>query len=146
MPVFSAGYGQAVLEQDGPVIPVEIAVPSALEQQLKSQNKAVPPHHKGLALIDTGATISAVDDVIIRGLGVPPVGVRNVGTPGGNVRQNVYPAKFIFPIMRGFSIDFATALGANLSGQPVQALIGRDVLKNMLLNYHGPTGQVYLAF
>ncbi len=146
MPLFNVGYGPALLEQNGPVVPVEIAVPSALEQQLKKLNQPVPPPHKGFALIDTGATLSAVDDSVIRGLGVSPVGVLNVGTPQGTGQQNVYPARFIFQVMKGFQIEFSRALGANFSGQPIHALIGRDVLKGMMLTYVGPQGQVYLSF
>ncbi|MGH9362589.1 MAG: hypothetical protein ACRD2T_11800, partial [Thermoanaerobaculia bacterium] len=42
-----------LLAQHGPILPVEVAVPSSLAQLLTSQNQPVPPPVAGLALIDT---------------------------------------------------------------------------------------------
>ncbi len=49
------------LHRVGPVLPVEIAVPSALSRFLSAQNQQIPAPMTGLALIDTGATRSCVD-------------------------------------------------------------------------------------
>ena len=103
MPVFEFAYnipaiqGQSpispanALQFLGPIIPVQIAVPSALEQQLKRENQLVPPPMAGDALIDTGASISAVDDSVIRTLGVAPISLANVGTGADRANRMFIP-------------------------------------------------------
>lgn len=107
--------GPAILQQNGPVFDIEIAVPSALEQFLTQNHQPVPTPVRGQALVDTGATFSAVEDSVITGLGVKPVGLIQTGTAGGPQVQNVYPARFIFT---GLGIVFETgrATGVNLGG------------------------------
>lgn len=99
----------------------------------------------GDALIDTGASISAVDDSVIRTLGVAPVGLANVGTGAGPNQQNLYPARFILPNI-GIGIEFSRVLGSNLSSAGIIALLGRDVLSRMILIYSGGTGRLTIAY
>src|SRR5438094_819670 len=122
MPVFNKFFlpapgtvGAAALQQGGPLFSVEISVPSPLEQQLRQSGQAIPPPERGMALLDTGATISAVDDGVIRKLGVSPIGLTTTGTAGGPAQQNLYPARFLFPELT-FGVEFNRALGANLGG------------------------------
>jgi len=102
------------LAQHGPVLNVEVHVPNALAAQLAQAGQTVPSPVSGLALIDTGASISAVDDSIIQSLGVSPVGIATVKTPSGAARQNQYPVRFVFP---GTSLpDIETPHDARPSG------------------------------
>lgn len=139
----SNALGPGVLQQTGPIIDVQVAVPTALEQLLRQSSKPVPPPVKGRALIDTGATISSVDDATIRGLGVSPVGLINTGTAGGPQQQNMYPARFI--LQAGWTFEFSRVTGSNLTGTGLVALIGRDVLSRTILVYNGPLGVFSLA-
>jgi len=157
MPVFdfeykiSANQGQSSISASnalqflGPVIPVQIAVPSALEQQLKHMNQQVPSPIAGDALIDTGATISAVDDSVIRELGVAPIDLANVGTGAGLNQQSIYPARFIVSNI-GLGIEFSQVLGSNLKSARIIALLGRDVLSRMILIYNGKAGRLTIAY
>lgn len=74
MPVYNFGHylvpqgtGQAPspfpagLRMSGPVIPVQIEIPSALADRLQQSGQAIPAPVSGLALVDTGASVSAVD-------------------------------------------------------------------------------------
>jgi len=105
-----------------------------------------------MALIDTGASVSAVDVVVIQQLGVQPVGVANVWTAGGPPQQATYPGRFTFPGSNLPAIDFNALLGANLAGQlagvtgqAIVALIGRDLLQHFVLVYNGPAAMFTLA-
>lgn len=89
--------------------------------------------------------MSSVDDSVIRALGVSPIGVVNTGTAGGPQTQNLYPARFIFQ-GPGWSFEFSRVTGSNLTGAGLIALIGRDLLNSMLLEYNGPLGIFSLAF
>ena len=135
--------GPNVLQQTGPVIEVQVAVPTALEQLLRQNNQPIPPPIRGRALIDTGATISSVDDASIRSLNVSPVGLINTGTAGGPQQQNMYPARFILGV--GWVFEFSRVTGSNLTGTGLIALIGRDVLSRTLMVYNGPLGLFSLA-
>ncbi|MDE1852545.1 MAG: hypothetical protein KGI38_02225 [Thaumarchaeota archaeon] len=136
--------GPGGLQQNGPTVEAEVAVPSALEQLLRQKGQSVPPPVKGNVLVDTGATMSAVDDSVIRALGVSPIGVINTGTAGGPQTQSLYPARFILQVV-GWTFEFGRVTGANLSGTGLVALIGRDVLSSMLLEYNGPLRVFTLA-
>jgi predicted aspartyl protease len=107
----------------------------------------------GFALIDTGASVSAVDDSVVRQRGAQPVGIAQVGTAGGQHPQAVYPARLVFPGTNIPSVEFGQLLGANLAGQmvaghqgPLIVLLGRDILQQFVLFYNGSTGSFTLAF
>jgi Aspartyl protease len=104
-----------------------------------------------VALIDTGASITSIDQSVFASLGVNPVGTAQVGTAGGQQQQSTFPAKFSFPGTGLPTIESPAALGCNLSGQVVGgnrviALIGRDLLANCVLVYNGAVGMFSLSF
>ena len=156
MPIYDGEFrtqtgqpGPGGLLRTGPVIPVEIAIPSALSKFLSSQNQQVPAPRAGFALIDTGATRSCVDSQVISSLGVNSIGIAFLGTASGRSQHYLYPAKFSFPAIR-FEVEFSSVVGVDLSGQGVGdmqiiALIGRDVLSRGILIYHGAKGSFSLA-
>jgi hypothetical protein len=100
----------------------------------------------GIALIDSGASMTAVDDNALKQLGVAPVGIAPVLTPSGSARQLLYPADIVITGMPGRH-SFTQVIGTpHLAAQGIVALIGRDVLRNALFVYNGSTGQFTLAF
>lgn len=136
----------------GPILAVQIEIPTALANQLQLGNQTIPNPVAGQALIDTGASVSAVDAAVVQQLGVQPVGIANVGTAGGPQQQTIYPAKFSFPGTNLPSIEFGELLGANLAGQQLPlpqgqliALLGRDILQHFILVYNGPGGMYSIA-
>lgn len=138
------------LHKSGPVLPIEIHIPTALAAHYDKQNQTPPSPGTGLALIDTGATNSAVDKKIISSLSVKPVGVIDVGTASGIVQQETYPAKLSFPVEK-IEVEFSRMAGVDLGGQtvddqPIIALIGRDLLTRWVLIYNGPGGWFTIAF
>jgi hypothetical protein len=71
------------LEASGPIIPVTIAVPKAMQTFLASSGKDIPPPVQGMALIDTGAFATAVDTAVFEKLGVSPIDKIDTSTPHG---------------------------------------------------------------
>ncbi len=135
----------------GPIMPVEVAVPDPLAQHLANTNQVVPAPVTGIAMIDTGATITAVDQSVFQALGVPPVSTATVGTAKGPAEQFVFPAKLSFPGTSLQGLDFSQVLGCDLSGQlsfgaeRLIVLIGRDLLQYFILVYNGPGGLISLS-
>lgn len=104
-----------ILIQIGPLLGVEISIPTVLAGVLTAQKHPLPQPKTGYALIDTGATKSGVDESVIKALGIQPVGVGTTLTAGGPKQQSLYPAHFRFP-GEGLEIDFSSVLGVNLHG------------------------------
>ena len=98
-----------------------------------------------MALIDTGATCTCIDDELARRLGLPVIDVCTIASASHEKsEQNVYPA-LIELIGASISIDAPRAVGAALASQGIVALIGRDMLQHCLLFYNGISGELTLA-
>ena len=97
-----------------------------------------------LALIDTGATESCVDDTLARALELPVVDSRSIlGIHGPRLTPS-YNAQFHIPSV-GVTYDGQFAgIPLRSSGTPFFALLGRDFLSTVSMAYDGDTGSVTL--
>lgn len=135
------------LIQLGAFFPIEIQVPPAIADVLTKQGHPLPSPATGMALIDTGATMTCVDESLLQGLGLKPISVINSGTASGPVQQSVYPGRLYFP-SQGWTVDLAGVVGVNLTGQqvplqppqPLVALLGRNFLEHFVFIWNGPGG------
>ena len=129
----------------GPILQVTVSVPQSISEALVQQGIAVAAPITGLALIDTGATATCVDEVAAQKLGVPVVDVTLMHSAShANIPSNRYPIHFdVVGIPMG--VDVPTAIGAALESQGLLLLIGRDVLGHCLLVYNGATGAFSLS-
>ncbi len=102
----------------------------------------VPSPVTTVALIDTGATLSCIDEKLAQQLSLPVIDRRDVGGVGGRKKHNVYLAHMIVPALGAESKG--AFLGVDLSAyQPV--LLGRDFLAHTIFIYNGQNGRVTLA-
>lgn len=138
----------AALAQHGALIAVEIHVPQVIAEVLAADNKPIPAPSAGVALIDTGATMTCVHEAVLTGLGLNPVGAIRSGTAAGQVQQSVYPCRLVFPA-QGWTLDIAGGVvGVDLAGQvasldppqPIVALIGRNAMTGWVFVWNGPGG------
>jgi len=134
-----------LLQHFGLLLTAEVGVSDVLAQVLVAQNQPIPPSVPGPALVDTGASICAVDESAALKLGLQPVGQSNVSGVGGTRIHNVYVGKVTFP---GTPIPPQewTLTGADLKDQNLLLLIGRDILRACVLIYNGPLGCYTIAF
>lgn len=133
------------LMQRGPIVQVTIGIEQNIAQQLLSQGAQLPQPVSGVALIDTGATSTCIDDAIAQQLKLPVVDVITIASaPHPNSKQNVYPA--LIEVV-GFNIKFNAlrAIGVPLANQGIQVLIGRDLLQVCTLFYNGMIGSFTLS-
>jgi hypothetical protein len=141
------------LTKIGAFFPIEIHVPPKIAEALTKAGKPVPKCVPGLGLIDTGATLTCISEDVLKGLGLNPFDVVNSGTADGPKKQNVYPARIVFPT-KGWTLDLQKAVGVNLKGQvidkippePVIALLGRNLLQHRIFIYNGVGGIWTVAF
>ncbi|WP_460173369.1 aspartyl protease family protein [Vulcanisaeta sp. JCM 14467] len=103
------------------------------------------------ALIDTGASITAVDRNALNRLGYPPYGAINLATAGGMVATPMYLVGLVLfsnvPDARvRIVLDNVPIAAVDLSAQQYRALIGRDIPRNVLLIYDGAMGQITVTY
>jgi len=132
----------------GPTFAVEVAIPTVLANSLTTAGNPIPQPQLVNALIDTGASMSAVDVAILGSLGLQPTGQTTVSTPSNPAAQvSSYAVRMTFAQIPGAPIvEPMSVLGCQLAAQGIGALIGRDVLTNAVLIYNGPGGFYTLAF
>lgn len=133
------------LAQLGPILDIHVGVPTALEAQLTAAGTPVPALEPVRALIDTGASSSVIRTGIAAKLGHSPVGIAPTNTPSSaGVMCPQFAVRFLFPL--NIAQDPITVIEMPLAGQPIQALIGRDVLALATLIYLGPYNLFTLSF
>jgi hypothetical protein len=131
------------------LIPVSVSVPIRLQEYLLSHGYEPHPSKQGFALVDTGASISAVDDRVMLALDIPPVNQMETQTPHGLGFSNLYNASASLPEIGLPAVALDRCLGSYLGepfedGTEIIMLIGRDILRRCVLTYDGPNGQATL--
>ena len=129
---------------------VEISVAAALAEYLTQQGTTLPKPVIGWALVDTGATNTAIDEGVATQLGLAPNDVVTLATADGERHAGVYACRIRFASPSIPDIDASRATGVNLAGQdldgkPIIALVGRDVLSRCVLVYNGTLGQFSIS-
>lgn len=136
----------------GPSLLVDIGFDPTVLTQVAAGAPVQPPAagtspnvRQVLALIDTGAVESCIDDALAQQLQLPLVNQQQASGVGGIHTLNVYLAFIAMPLLA--TVQAGTFIGAQLStgGQPHLALIGRTLLSDTLLIYDGRSGSVKLA-
>jgi hypothetical protein len=138
-----AGSGTA-LQREGPRIAIEIGVPIALAGFLRRSGLPVPPAQRGFALIDTGASITAVDEGVVAALGIQPIGQMKLSTPSQSRAAWLYATRLTCAGIAMPVLDVLDIVGCTLQPQGFIALLGRNFLRNVVLVYDGPTGHFAL--
>lgn len=123
------------LQQVGPIIEIIILPPQPVYDSLRALGKPIL-QKKVIALIDTGASGSCINNDIATELGLIVRNSVTVGTPAGPTKQDLYDAGIALPNLTR-NIFPVTVCGANLGGQPYAALLGRDILSQCTLIYNG---------
>lgn len=131
------------LQFRGPVLQVSVTIEQNSGRGLIARGKTLPAPKSGIALIDTGASNTCIDEQAAQDLGLPVIDVANMQSATHEKHPcNIYPVQIITPIV---TLNAPRAMGAALASQGLLVLIGRDVLQNCALFYNGPTGQFTLS-
>ncbi len=134
----------AGLAQSGPLLPVTLMASDSHRQILAQRGESAPAATNGFALIDTGAGATCVDQATADGAGLPVIGKAIMHTAShANHEVPVYSGKLSIPGFGDLELEYA--MGANLDGQNLIALIGRDVLQDAVFVYNGTDGAVSLS-
>jgi hypothetical protein len=150
-------HAACLITPQGPLLTVALMVSVPRQQALATAGQAVPPQLQANLLIDTGATCTNIDEKLIAALALTPTGSVKVHTPSTGqepVEKQVYdiglaivaaqpPAvPFSFPLF----LQSLPVLAADFSGQAIDGLLGRDVLRFARMTYGGPENLLLLSF
>jgi len=128
------------LQLDGPRIAIEIGVPTVLAKFLVRSGLPVPAARRGFALIDTGASITAVDEEVVASLGIQPIGQMKLSTPSQSRPAWLYAARLTCSAVAVPVVEILDIVGCTLQPQGFIALLGRNFLRKVVLVYDGPGG------
>jgi hypothetical protein len=119
----------------GPGLAVLVGAPSAADPKVAEN----PQQH--LALIDTGATQSCIDESLAVALNLPLIDKVMMGGVAGAKEHNVYLAVVTVPNVR---YQYGSFAGVDLAGggQIHRVLLGRTFLAHSVLIYDGFRAQV----
>ena len=137
--------GPVAMQMLGPRLLVTVSLAQPVAAQMTANGQTVPQPIVGQALIDTGASVTCIDEDIAKKLGIQPVDVAKMHSASHkDVEVGVYPIHFDIAGMN-VGMDVPKAMGAQLQSQGLIMLIGRDVLQHCSLTYHGFIGEFVLA-
>lgn len=156
MPIFTGTVtkrlrGQQVpapeaLRDLGPIIPIVVKMEKHHAEMLREKRRT-PPERQGTALIDTGASRTAVDVGLAQSMGLPVIGrARMSSATQESVIMPVFSGQLSVPELTDVNLPDGL-LGANLQGDMTGAivLIGRDLLSVATLHYNGPEGSFTIS-
>jgi hypothetical protein len=126
----------------GPLVPVVITAPLELLDIITERQFPLFATYDGFALIDTGASVSAVDESVFVELNIPYVDTRVHRTPHGLGDLNLYNASVKIPDLKLDRLPLLRVPGGHFrtptqDGPDIVMLIGRDILRLLRLVYDG---------
>ncbi len=137
----------------GPVVMAHVTTSRYRAEALVKAGLTPPPWRLCRLLVDTGASGTCIDEGILLSAGSAPIDMTSIHTPstdGVPETRNVYDAQiFIAPQAiisqtnnnQQFSsqpfLQSLRIVGISMKDQPIDGLLGRDVLSCCNLIYHG---------
>jgi hypothetical protein len=142
--------GMDFLFSDGPLIEVAISAPVPLLSYLRENNLPAFGSVSGMAMIDTGASVSEVDEDVMNDLGIPFVKTILTETIHGTAETRCYNASASFPGIEVEDVSLNFVAGGSvrtstLSGGDVIMLVGRDLLRRFTVTYDGTNSKVKIV-
>jgi hypothetical protein len=140
------------ISASGPIADAFVGVSAGRMAALQHLQQPVPPPQQIRALIDTGASNTCIDPMVLQALGLQPTGQVQVHTPttaGTPAVCNQYDISLLIPAPNGlpFSVPTTAVTEHQLfNAQGFHALIGRDVLSRCVLICNGQLSLFTLAY
>lgn len=139
------GVGPHSLFAGGIVMDMALAIDGVTAQSMRTANQTIPTAVTAKALVDTGCTITSIDDSIAQQLGLAVRGYTTTHTAAGPINCGQYFVALSFPGTNLQGRTLHRVQSVNLSGQPFNVLIGRDLMASWNINYTGPAGFISIS-
>lgn len=136
------GRLEGVLTERGPMVDVKLMLTAQRVAALKRAGRPFPQPMTVRALIDTGASCSAIDRNLARGLDLQPSGIVPIHTPSTG---SAYEERLQYDVSMVLGEDQDNPLvvtmpviESDFASEGFLALVGRNVLDLCVLVYDGP--------
>jgi hypothetical protein len=127
------------LTTNGLIIDVTIDLNKVFKQVLTELGRPIPPPMITKGLIDTGCSITSIDQSIAESLNLPSQGKVKVYTAAGPSTSYAYEVGIFFgPLLEGR--PSWRVHSARLSNPQFKVLIGRDIMESWAITYNGSFG------
>jgi len=127
---------QVKIGLDGAILTVRVELGDVEEAKLRAEGKPVPAPFPTTALIDTGASHSAVHPMILAHLGASQTGTAVVGVPGQV--SSTFPLYDVRITLGSYRPSFAVQVAKIVPAtHTVAVLLGRDILADATLLFDG---------
>jgi Aspartyl protease len=120
---------------------------------LVQANQPVPPGIVAKLVVDTGASLSAVDISILKQLGLTPKGKTPIHTPSTQGQAHLADAYDISILIFGdnalvpcYLLNALPVIDGNFKTQGFDGLLGRDILKTARMTYSGHDNWYGISF
>jgi gag-polyprotein putative aspartyl protease len=136
----------------GALIEVHLGLSDARRRVMQRQSRAVPPPTKATLLIDTGASMSLVDEALMRTLQITPTSVTSYhssSTSGIAQQCSVYDVSLVLggvATVNSLCIDPLPVMATAFINHPFEGLLGRDVLSRLQMAWSGRTQSLTLSY
>lgn len=136
----------------GAVLEVYVGVSDPRRRTMVRQGRPVPPSVHLSLLVDTGASMTLIDDAIMRSLQLPPTGSARYHTSSTNgVAQHCdqYDVSLVLGGLatpNTLTVDPLAVIGVPFINHPFDGLLGRDVLSRVQMSWNGPTQVLELVY
>ncbi|MDP8239974.1 MAG: aspartyl protease family protein [Candidatus Hatepunaea meridiana] len=123
----------------GAICSIKIGVSSLRAIYLQKEGYSIPEEMTVMSLLDTGASHTVITTGLLDKLNIKPIEFVHISsTTHSNVLKPRYDVNITFESHNRI-IEDVLIIESNLRKGEYQCLIGRDILKNMLLIYNGIT-------
>jgi predicted aspartyl protease len=147
MPTITHQTDPKAIKQLGLLLDVQIGISFPQYQKLQQMGLPVPKAVQTVALIDTGASISCISPDLAEAANLVQRGEVPISGVGAQEQINapMYDAAIKFTSMN-VMIPAIPLVAVKLAGKKIGCLIGRDLLSQGILIYHGKPGLFTFAF
>lgn len=134
----------------GPVLSILVGVSSPRADALRANGQPVPAPVVVQGSIDTGASCTCIDPGVLQSLNLSPTGTIPMLTPSTGAtphNTNQYDVSILLVHPKNvFPFHNLPIIESQLAVQGIQALIGRDILKECVLVYNGAMNWYTFSF
>lgn len=131
---------QEALWIDGPLLDVLIDVDLDTRDARREAGGSTLGPVAGQLLIDTGATVTAIDESLARRLQLVAGESDQVWTPSGDYKSTIFECSLELTGTGGQRIPRMVVMGMDFSDRPYLGVLGRDLLSLGHLSYDGRAG------
>lgn len=136
----------------GAILPVHVGISGPRRKVFQRQGRPEPHPVNVELLIDTGASMTLLDEQLMRSLGLTPTGStqwHSSSTNGVAQRCGVYDVRLVLGGIGTpdtFTVDPLQVIAPPFINHGYQGLLGRDVLSRVQLGWNGPTNSLTISY